>query len=72
MWIYGHNVGIAFSPHIQCASLNCHVGITFRAPTYSVDQGHNVGIAIFPHIQCASLNYHLGIAFIFSINSVIF
>jgi hypothetical protein len=26
---HGHNVGIAFFPHIQCASLNCHVGITF-------------------------------------------
>jgi hypothetical protein len=47
-------VGIAFSSHIQCASLNCYaniaffphilcaylnyyVGITCRAPTYSVD-----------------------------------
>jgi len=41
-------VGIAFSPHIQCASLNCQVGIVFKAPTYSVDSGHNVGIVVFP------------------------
>ncbi len=56
-------MGIVFCPHIHCASLNYHVGIAFRAPTYSVDQGHDVGIVFCPHIHCASLNYHVGIAF---------
>jgi hypothetical protein len=64
-------VGITLCPHIQCASLNCQIGIIFRAPTFSVDSGHNVGIIVFPHIQCVSLNCHVGITFIFSINSVV-
>ncbi len=64
-------MGIAFPPHIQCASLKNHVGIAFKAPTYNVDLGHNVDIVVFPHIQCAFLNCHGGIAFIFSINSVV-
>jgi hypothetical protein len=34
---YGHNMGITFCPHIQCASLNYHVCIAFTTPTYSVD-----------------------------------
>ncbi len=43
-------MGITFFPHIQCAYLKNHVGIAFKASTYSVDLGHNVGIAFFPHI----------------------
>jgi hypothetical protein len=48
---------------IQCASINCRVGIAFPSTIYSVDLSHNVGIALCSHIQCASLNYHVGIAF---------
>ncbi len=56
-------MGIAFFSHIQCASLKSHVGITFRAFTYSVDYGHNVNIALCPHIQCAYLICHASITF---------
>jgi hypothetical protein len=57
MWV------LHFAPTYKCASLNCHVGIAFRVPTYSVDYDHNVGIAFPPQIQCAFLNCHACIAF---------
>jgi hypothetical protein len=44
MWV------LHFAPTYKCASLNCYVGIAFRAPTYSVDYDHNVGIAFPPQI----------------------
>ncbi len=42
---YGHNVGIALYPHIQCASLNYHVGITFSPHIQCAILKSHVGIA---------------------------